>query len=85
MHNAAELGFLVRAPRRPPDPPGEGGCQPVCDLRGNSVGLQLLEVILSLQTLSESKQENGGEIKQNKPRIVKTLRTAGLPPPRALN
>lgn len=75
VHNAAELRFLIRAPRSSPDPPGEGGCQPVCDLRGNAVGLQLLEVILGLQTLSGSKQENGGEMKQNRLRKVKMFRT----------
>lgn len=69
VHNAAELGLLVGPSYGPPNPPGEGGGQPVSDLRRNSVRLQLLEVILSLQTLPESikarKQRHGRETKQN--------------------
>lgn len=68
VHDAAELGLLVGASHRSPDPPGEGGGQPVGDLRRDAVGLQLLEVILSLQTLPESKVRmgrHGGEVKQN--------------------
>lgn len=58
VHYAAELWLLVGASRRSPDPLGEGGRQPIGDLRRHAVRLQLLEVILRLQALPGSGGKN---------------------------
>lgn len=54
VHYAAELWLLVGAPHRSSNPLGEGRRQPIGDLRGHAVRLQLLEVILRLQALPVS-------------------------------
>ena len=46
VDDAAELGLLVRAAARKSGSLSEGGGQPIGDLRGHAVRVQLLEVVL---------------------------------------